>query len=204
MTSNRATTTTRLRRGVSVFSLLAAIAYLGIVKNDQYRESNIRAALRSGDEIAFVFIASSTCHGVQVDGFPAAIDTIRSFLEKRASDNNLGFTTEAVVLDWVIEQGMEFLTGYRTFDQVSIGRNWLNAGAIKYLWRDLPGEPTVPQVVVLRRSVAVGDKAITIGVEDVIARKIGAEEIQQWASIGAPIPLAVSGDQTGKAVTTSN
>ena len=49
--------------------------------------------------------------------------------------------------------------------------------------------PTVPQVLVVRRSLDVGDQTVFTGRPQVIAGVVGAEQIMRWAAGGAPLRL---------------
>lgn len=68
------------------------------------------------------------------------------------------------------------------------GGNWLNVESIKYIFRDLPGEPGIPRIAIVQRQVEVGKRAITISIEHLITRKIGADEIMNCVDAGARIP----------------
>lgn len=65
------------------------------------------------------------------------------------------------------------------------GRSWLNSGALKYIWMDHPGEASVPQVIVLERTVEYGYVTRLTG-ETVIVRKAGVPDIVAWAGLLLP------------------
>ena len=65
--------------------------------------------------------------------------------------------------------------------------NWLNEGAIRYVWRDMPAEPVVPQILVIERDVQKGDDAISVGGERLVKRLQGTAEIEAWVQKGAAI-----------------
>ena len=82
-----------------------------------------------------------------------------------------------VATDWEFDKGLRFLADYGAFDEVIVGGNWLNSAAVRFIWRDLPGQPAFPQVVLLEREVTVNKTNVTFGPEKVISRFIGIDEI---------------------------
>jgi hypothetical protein len=88
---------------------------------------------------------------------------------------------------------MQLEEEFGPFDEVSAGSNWLNAGAVDYIWRDEGAPPTLPQIVVVRRTVTVDADRIRVKEEEVIGRHVGTDEIARWVAAGAPLsPSAVS------------
>jgi hypothetical protein len=137
-------------------------------------------AISSGTELVLVFMASSTCAGVKNPALPAAVNAIEKSLRMQAAGEGKRLVTIGVSLDWQIDAGMELLNRFGTFDEVSIGRGWLNLAAIRYIWRDIPGAASVPQVVLLEREVASGE-TIVVQSERIRFRKVGAIPIIEWA-----------------------
>jgi hypothetical protein len=71
------------------------------------------------------------------------------------------------------------------FDEISAGRSWLNIGALKYVWSEHPGEASVPQVVVLQRTVEYG-RVVRLTDERVMLRKAGVPDIVAWSVVAFP------------------
>jgi len=86
-----------------------------------------------------------------------------------------------IATDWSLTEGLRFLTQYGPFDQVIVGSNWLNLGAIEYIWRELPGRPALPQVVVVERDLRVGQTIINVSPDKLLARRIGVDELISWS-----------------------
>lgn len=74
---------------------------------------------------------------------------------------------------------------------IMTGRSWLNEGILKYIWNDIPGAAATPQILVVERQVdglkPEGIRNYRLLDEKLIARKVGAKEIQQWFELGAPL-----------------
>lgn len=142
--------------------------------------------LRSGEEVVLVFIGASFCGAQRAPGFPAIVERAKRDLARRARAGGRQFRAHAVALDWDPAEAMAFIRHFGAFDEISVGSNWLNDGAVRYIWRDLPSEPAVPQIVVLVREVEAGG-AVRIRGERVARRLLGTEQISRWVDAGAPI-----------------
>ncbi|MGD2153917.1 MAG: hypothetical protein PVG79_11675 [Gemmatimonadales bacterium] len=139
------------------------------------------------EQIRMIFIGSSTCGAHRDAGFRAAIATAKRALAERFTGAGRQFASAGVAIDWRIEDGIEFLAEFGEFDEIIVGGNWLNSGAIRYVWEDFPGSSVVPQVVVARRSVNVSGSTIAVGEEELLARLAGAEQIMEWVDLGVPL-----------------
>jgi hypothetical protein len=106
-----------------------------------------------------------------------ATDSVASF----ASARGKRFSAIGIALDWSLPVGMEYLRGFERFDEVLIGSNWLNTGVIRYVWRDLPGPPSLPQLIVIERTIDAGDK-LAIGPERVLIRAVGKEQLSEFST----------------------
>ncbi len=176
---------------IAVWLILSATAFLVV-------EQRLRSVdpgqgdgrLRSGDEMLVVLLVSAHCVAARSEEFELAVREMLVQLNARAQEVDYLYATQAVALDWSVKDGLKFLRDLGEFDEVSAGRNWLNSGSVTYLLRDLPGEPTIPQVLVLRRRIAV-DRYVAVGPDELLMRKIGAAEIIRWVHDGTPLPLTV-------------
>ena len=143
-------------------------------------------SIESGDEIVLVFIGGSFCNAHNVPGFPDVVETAKLRLQRHAQQGGMQFRAIGVALDWRPADGLAFLARFGEWDEVASGSNWTNDGATKYIWRDIPGDANVPQLLVLRRSVRLGE-AIRVGKEQVVKRILGTTAIQEWVSAGAAL-----------------
>lgn len=194
MSASKVSRAESIRRLVSIVVLGTALIYWSSSRSAPRLTADAPSSpyrtLRSGDEILFIFVASSTCAGVKDPQFPAMVDSVNGLLRKQAISGGLSYATEAHILDWQTSGGLKFLTRFAPFDEISVGRNWLNSGAVEYIWSDVPGEARIPQLLVLRRQIAVTDRGVEIGAPRVVTRKIGSEEIRAWLANGADIGQA--------------
>jgi hypothetical protein len=137
-----------------------------------------------GQEIVMVFIGASFCGADQRPGFPALMETAKVTLQRAAAAQGKGFSAHAVLLDWETDRGLAFLRPFGAWDEISVGRNWVGEGAQRFIWGSLPGPATVPQVVIIERTLDDGDP-VRIHGERQVKRIGGADQIAAWIQAGA-------------------
>src|SRR5690606_19685836 len=102
------------------------------------------------------------------------IRTVRRRIEAFASDHGMKVATMGVALDRALDPGLEFLKRFGDFDEVSVGRSWMNSGAVSYFWRDVAGPDAIPQLIVVRRTVDVAENSLTVSEDQLVGRAVGA------------------------------
>jgi len=143
----------------------------------------------TGEEISFVYIGSSGCVNANRKGFPEIIKTLKRRVHKKVKNNGRSFSAIGVAVDWKPVDGIEHLRKFGTFDEVMAGRSWMNTGALKYMWEDIPGKPATPQIVIIKRKNRI-KRGVTYQVkkEELLSRKVGIQEIRRWRDRGIPLP----------------
>jgi len=141
----------------------------------------------NGPQIQVVLIGSAGCGASRQPAFVSAFRQIRARFEQLRGQTGMHVSFVGVALDRVIEDGLAFLSELGPFDQVSVGGDWLNDEAVRFLWRDLPGAGGIPQVLVVRRSLLKTSTWYRLGRDAVVLRKVGIEALSAWAMAGAPV-----------------
>lgn len=153
-------------------------------------EPNMRA--ERGRELALIYIGSSTCSYSNVEWLPEAIEELKLEIKQVADTTDRSFSATGIALDWKVNAGLEHLEKFGKFDEILAGRKWLNLGAMRYIWDDIPGKPGTPQVLVVDRFVEVptdgSGGGYLIRDETLVMRKVGIIEIRRWLEHGAPLP----------------
>lgn len=142
--------------------------------------------LRNGTEVVLVLLGASFCGAQHKPGFARAVEDAKQQVRRQAAARGAQFRAVAVSLDWDPKEAMEFLASFGAFDEISVGSNWLNEGAQRYIWRDFPSEPAVPQVLVIERQVETVPGVKTSG-ERVLHRVLGSDPVIEWVKAGARI-----------------
>lgn len=144
----------------------------------------------AGDELVLILVGSPTCPAASDPHFPERFERIVAGLRERAEEEDVGLVTIGIGTGASPERSIEFLNSVGQFDEMMVGRGWLNSGALRYLWRDLPGKPSIPQVIVTRRRLDMGPfgASVVAGAETLLARKVGLPEIYRWDELGTPVP----------------
>lgn len=143
------------------------------------------ATLESGEQIVAIFMGSSGCGSCTS---PAARDAVARSIDsisRYASRHGRRFAAIGIALDWSIPSGIEYLAHIGTFDEVLVGDNWLNLGAIIYVWDDR-GKAALPQLLVVSRTVEVADTLVTVERERILARAVGVEAISHFSTASLP------------------
>ncbi|HEX6369760.1 MAG TPA: hypothetical protein VF006_12645 [Longimicrobium sp.] len=141
---------------------------------------------RKGTEIVLVLVGAAFCGAQREPGFPQAVEEAKLRVQEQAKARGAQFRAIAVSLDWKTEEALAFLESFGAFDEIHVGSNWLNDGARRYIWADLPGEPVVPQVLVVEREIET-EPAVQVRSERVIKRIAGAAPLITWVRAGAPM-----------------
>ena len=147
-----------------------------------------RVTLMPGREMLLVFIGSLYCGASTEKGFPEVFAQVRDKVMETARANNMAFGTIGVTVDWSISDGLEFLQRFGAFDEVVLGRNWLNSGMDRFV-RQQQGVEEIPQIVVLVRYVNSGPTSFAITDERVVAARRGTRDIRAWLAEGVPIGM---------------
>lgn len=141
---------------------------------------------RKGKEIMLVLVGAAFCGAQREPGFPQAVEDAKLRVREQATSRGAQFRAVAVSLDWKTDEALAFLEGFGAFDELTVGSNWLNDGARRYIWRDLPGPPNVPQLLVVERDVET-EPQVQVRNERVIKRISGALPVIAWVRDGARI-----------------
>ena len=181
--------TIQRRIGLFLLGILLLVSLLTVILNTKGQERiyDPEIGLRSGEELGVVFIGAKFCQAHREPGFRELVEHMKVLLAERAARDSMAISVRGIALDWSIGDGIEFLESFGRFDQVSVGENWLNIGAMRYIWSEFPGHPAVPQVLVLKRLVEVKEGGIAIEEERLLKRVVGTDEIRRWVEQGAPI-----------------
>jgi hypothetical protein len=142
--------------------------------------------LASGDEVLVVFLGSPDCAATQRKELRTTMRKLSSMLAARVQAEHTPITRVGVYVAWSARDALRLDEEFGPFDEVSAGSNWLNSGAVEYIWRDESVPPTLPQIVVVRRTITVDVNRIRLKQHEVIARHFGVDEITAWVDAGAP------------------
>lgn len=142
-----------------------------------------------GNELVMVYLGASHCGPCLDPAFKASLEEAKVALAEHAASDGQRFVAVGAALDHDVEQGVAFLSGSGRFDEIIVGRNWLNSASLAHLWRpDRPEDQTVglPAIVVFEQRAMLGD-----GVSSTAPRYLttvtGRLDIPAWVEAGAPL-----------------
>jgi hypothetical protein len=99
------------------------------------------------------------------------------------------YSTVGVSDEWSTARAWGLLKEFGPFDEISVGRNWLNTGVKRFV-TDLAGEAVVPQVVVIAEDVRVDTLPFVYGKPVELLRVVGVDGMRAWASAGFLVSLS--------------
>lgn len=157
----------------------------------------------SGVEITMVFISMAGL-GVNTDsGFGRTVREIKAKLFDLATRSGRRFSAVGVAIDWSPEIAVDYLlTGgseayprfprqeFGPWSAIHAGRGWLNEVSLAQLFRsdieDTGGIPaaTIPQIIVLERSIKRLASGYEVADERVVQRLIGPRAMEDWLEGG--------------------
>ena len=127
---------------------------------------------RGVNEIA-IFIGTHRCGVCARKDLPplvrAKIDSLRAAAVSRGSR----FTAVGVAMDAPREDALRWIDRFGPFDQVSLGGNWMNEQVVRSVWQDEATVPAVPQLLLVRRTVAGTDTRLEVKADTVLERWLG-------------------------------
>ncbi len=147
--------------------------------------SLIRPERSTGDEVVMVVIASSTCPVCRDPEFAQIVDQIRTALYRQVKAEGRTFVAMAVAPETYNGESADFLDEIGPFHEISVGRGWLNSGALRYVWNDFEGPASTPQILVVERQLHIsrepGAPVVAVVSADLKRRTIGLDELRRWA-----------------------
>jgi hypothetical protein len=179
-----------LQFGCSVLVLLAACGSKGKATDVESRPtadsvppgttvSRLRQPVDSSyTEFVAVLLSASWCAACRQPTFPEAVAHALSEARKGATAAGGEFRTIGVVMDEDLDSAFQGLKHYGEFDEAVLGGSWEGLGATLFVWRDIAGQPTVPQMLLLRREVKLVGGFIDIGQDELLARLVGEVEMR--------------------------
>lgn len=147
--------------------------------------------------LAFVFV-SSEC------GFstlPQTRRALRALPDSLREAHGAEFTSVSVIgvtIDKDVDTGLRFLREIersgQVFDEISVGRSWLNEHVLRFVWREGMATANLPQVVLVERHVDVTRYPRHIATErdSVLLNLTGSKAISEWVGKGASLRFTKS------------
>ena len=117
---------------------------------------------RTGTQLLVIFFGSSNCGASELPGFKEAMTTMRRVVGGRAAVQGFRPFFIGVAAEKSLNAGLRFLNAMGQFDEIVVGGDWMNEEAVRYFWRDIPGRASLPQIVVVRRSVRSAPRTMLV------------------------------------------
>ncbi len=185
---------------VAIIGVLGFLFSFFIAKNgfslDFFEKENTYPEISNEDiyrpqkeEIVLVYIGSSVCAISNNEQLPGYFHTIKDYYKNKAKEDSLGFLTVGISKDYNVSNGIEHLAKYGAFNEIMTGNSWHNLGLSRYLYDDYPGDPSTPQIVIMKRIRGeyngTNGKKFYRGIdsEEEVKRIMGLREIEKFINV---------------------
>lgn len=139
-------------------------------------------------ELNLVYIGASWCQPCLEESLKQTLEELKIALYKVAESHNMNYSVIGVANDESLNDGWNFLQSSGYFDEIIIGKNWLNTGSIEFILKHEDILPGVPQIVVFKREIMFDEKT-HVGEKEILVRKIGQKQMDKWIQNGISIDI---------------
>ena len=148
-----------------------------------------RYELPNGKQIVVVYIGATSCGPCRTPEFKDVVRRMKPLLARQADSLKRPLSINGVAIDWVVDSGYAFLKEAGEWDEITVGNNWVNVGALRYIWGDTLTRPAMPQVIIYERTMSPELRRIGFGAEVRVGQFVGSDDVTAWVKRGAPIPM---------------
>jgi hypothetical protein len=143
-------------------------------------------------EVLAIVVSARSCGPCNVPEYKSAVRRMMPMLARQVAKSGASFAAVGLGLDWNVDTARAYFQTLGAFDELVLGRNWWNTGAVAYMWRESVASPAMPQVVLVRRHTIDSQPRMTVSADSVIVRLVGEKQIVAWVARGAPIAARIS------------
>ncbi len=143
----------------------------------------------SGHEVVMVFVGSPKCGFCNHPEMAPLVREAAESLRERAASDDATLVSVGVSPNWVPGEGWRFLARIMNFDEVVIGRSWLNSEVVELGWSYPNADVATPQIIVYRQNVVRPSETVraSISREAPTVRATGIDGIRGWVEAGCPL-----------------
>lgn len=106
-----------------------------------------------GREMVMVLVASPSCGACRHPDLAPMFQEATESLRATAASDGMPLITVGVSPNWVPAEGWRFLADIMNFDEVMIGRSWLNSELVELGWSYQDADVATPQIIVYEQEV---------------------------------------------------
>lgn len=150
--------------------------------------------LNSGRQLVAYVMTSAACGTCRREDVKRALRMVRDSLRKRQPHEFTQVSVVGIAIDGKVEPGLSYLktVGLDSFDEVDIGRGWLNEQMISRVWKNGEATAAVPMVIVVTRRMTstLSPPTMQFSGDSLLRVVLGGRELLDWVSQGTPIGYA--------------
>jgi hypothetical protein len=152
-----------------------------------------RIGLGSGRQLVAYVMVSSKCAACNSSEVKDAIRGLRQALGDHHRETYRRVSIVGVAVDGP-RDGLSYLekVGLDAFDEIDIGRGWLNEQVVRHIWRDNASQAEVPQIILVERRMAatLTPLSLQFGSDSLLRVVLGKRDLIHWLAHGTPTNYA--------------
>lgn len=167
---------------VSILLFIIGFQYAYKPKTKIERVPSDIKSLNGGRYLRFIYIGSYNCVYSNNPETHKKIRFLKNFLREYAHDHDMKYISNGISVDRNSNLGIKFLAKTGPYDVIVSGASWYNLGANYYVWKDIPGSASTPQVLITLTKYSIESGAREIGdinrKEKLLFRANGIQDIR--------------------------
>lgn len=187
MSSNKIFTSKFFIICVAVFAITFGLSFIFEKSNIELETENSADKIESDTEIALIYFGCSTCPAANDERLPEVLAELALKAKESAVSQGYEFTFIGTSNESNISQGLEYLTGVASFDEIALGNGMENMVLQHYVWEkfDNPLSASTPQIIISKRvyekRMVNGQEVIHPHIlsEKILVRRVGVKRMNQ-------------------------
>lgn len=147
--------------------------------------AELTAIMKSGPHLTFVLVAPTANSDTALT---FAIRRAHAVIKDRSKNEHLLFSSIGISDTWNTDSGVVQLSEIAKFDEIIVGRNWLNTGVAAYI-NSFGAQAAVPQVIIVTENIDTEKVPHVYSSRREVARLVGRRELEEWLASGAPLAI---------------
>lgn len=179
---------------VSILVFVFAVSFLWFESDNAIRVWNrstnpLDGVGGEGDTtVVVVYMTAPGCSYCNRRAHVSDIKRLKDSLAVTAREINCDIDVSAIIVSGKVQRGINHISKYGNFDEISTGRLWHNSLLDEYAWNRKMKKIMVPQVAVFKTVYESKEPPIRKS-KQIISTQRGTKKIREWVNNGTPVGL---------------
>ena len=148
---------------ISILLFIIGFQYAYKPKTKIERVPSDIQSLNGGKYLRFIYIGSSGCVYSNNPETHKKISYRKDYFRSYSHNHEMKFLSSGISVDRNPDLGIKFLDQTGPYDVIISGASWYNLGANHYIWNNIPGNASTPQVLITLTKYSIEYSANEIG-----------------------------------------